>query len=75
MPVRCPHGMPTPASCVDCFYEDGVGPDPTPPVSVDRWSTAQYEGRLSCGHEVALGDRIGSTEDGWVCGPCGGDRP
>lgn len=32
MTTPCAHGMPTPASCVDCMYEGNVPPAPPPEV-------------------------------------------
>lgn len=31
----CSHGMPSPASCVECMYDDGLGAEPVAPLTVD----------------------------------------
>lgn len=40
--TACPHGFPSPKSCTDCMYEDGLGPDPKPPVTVEYYFDARF---------------------------------
>lgn len=72
----CPHGMPSPASCVQCM-QDGPVVEPTPAdtqmLTADRWMTARFATR--CGrnraHLIDPGDQIGFHVDlGWCCGMC-----
>lgn len=51
----CPHGMPSPASCLDCMDETGLGAAPVRRECVDGSTPARY------GH---------TTEDRWVCDAC-----
>lgn len=72
MPPICTHGMPSPASCVDCMMDGPVGPLVEEHVreQTSVWTTAKYDGRCAgCGQPVDAGDRIGMLDVGWV-GTC-----
>lgn len=62
MPDTCPHGYPSPASCLDCMEDDGIGAAPVPPPSTERGSRvfpAQHPGRChGCEFPITPGDRI-----------------
>ena len=45
--MNCPHGFPSPKSCVDCIYEDGVGVEPSPPVTVEFVFYARFASQCS----------------------------
>lgn len=70
----CPHGMPSPASCVECMYDDGLPPDPKPPVPrAVAYALARHEGQcaMDLSHRIEEGDPIGLVEDvGWCCEQC-----
>lgn len=78
MPVAtvCTHGMPSPASCVDCMQDGPVSaPAPAPEqlLRAVRWLDARYDGQCARrpGHEIEPGDRIGYVEGvGWCCDGC-----
>lgn len=64
--TACPHGMPTPGSCVDCMDEGNLPPRPRP-VRAGWPFTAEYDG--PCGLEgcprgaVSAGDLIVKMSD------------
>lgn len=65
----CTHGMPTPASCLACMEDEGVGPSeddswpaskffPKKKTQDDRVFTAQYDGQCyDCGGDIVEGHR------------------
>lgn len=63
--MTCPHGMPSPASCLDCIDEVGLGPMPEWLVA----ASAQERGQVS----VPTGDWVELTNDfeGTRCTSCG----
>lgn len=76
MELTCPHGMPSPASCVDCMADGPVAP-PTPAPEQRLVATvlthARYRGYCARNHhhEVEAGDTIGMVEGvGWCCADC-----
>lgn len=74
MTAPCPHGMPSPASCLDCIDEVGLGPMPrwlaasgaeeggSTSVPAGDWTEVRndFEGTrcTSCGETIALGERF-----------------
>ena len=72
----CTHGFPSPASCIDCMDDEGLGAAPTPPEHVD-YGMARSHRQLdcpACGCAWPEGRRIWhTTRDRWVCHPCGTD--
>lgn len=49
----CAHGMPSPASCVDCMDDDGLGAAPVPPLHVVVGLTARFPGRcMGCDDDI-----------------------
>lgn len=63
--TACPHGMPSPASCVDCMAD---GPVRTPSTwhAARRSFPAAYIGTCpACGDDFAVADRIRQ----WSFGP------
>lgn len=63
--MTCPHWMPSPASCLDCIDEVGLGPMPEWLVA----ASAQERGQVS----VPTGDWVELTNDfeGTRCTSCG----
>lgn len=64
--MTCPHGMPTPGSCLDCMDTEGI-PKPKPQP---QWETvAQYPTRAcpGCGEPIEPGQRIilWDVDDRW----------
>ena len=58
--MSCPHGMPTPGSCVDCME---AGPIDTP-AEPSRSVPAKYDGHCRiCAASIDVGERI--VEHGW----------
>lgn len=74
--MTCAHGMPTPASCIDCMDDDGLG---AAPVEVEKVTHGMAVSRHPldcplCGCVWPAGRRIWHTTlDRWVCHPCGSD--
>src|SRR5437868_13426481 len=57
--ASCPHGFPSIKSCIDCMYEDGVGADPSPPVTVEFVFAARFDSQCpACNLGVHQGERI-----------------
>ena len=76
MTLRCVHGFPHPANCVDCMAEGPIAP-PRPSAEQKLWAQkvipAKFNGQ--CGrdssHPIVKGDPIGLTaEHGWCCESC-----
>lgn len=74
----CTHGMPTPASCVDCMFDGPVAP-PTPDAAqilgAVRWIEARIEGGrcARCHDTVTVGSMVGlvvAPPVGWCCVGC-----
>lgn len=74
--IACTHGMPSPASCVECMADGPVAPPrpaPEQTLHASRWMIARYDGRCArvYGHEIEPGVRIGDVPDvGWCCEEC-----
>jgi hypothetical protein len=64
--AKCEHGMPSPASCVDCMYEGDLPPPPKPvPPTVEVMFTAVFEGHCrGCDEPIEVGQRICKLSDG-----------
>lgn len=62
----CPHGMPTPGSCIDCMDEGLLPPPPRPKApAVVRTLTARYPGDCRpCGLPIYPGQTIADMSDG-----------
>lgn len=70
MTAPCTHGMPTPASCVECMNEGNM-PAPPPKPTAEYTVTAQFAGRCpGCHEEIEIGDLIARVEDEWLCRRC-----
>ena len=73
MTSRCTHGMPSPASCVDCMDEGPVASLAKPWLETTRWMEARYLGRCASDdrHRIEPGDLIGDVGMvGWCCTRC-----
>ena len=61
-PTACAHGYPSPASCLACMEDDGLGAEPIAPPSTERASrvfVARHPGRChGCEFPISVGDRI-----------------
>lgn len=58
----CPHGMPTPASCLDCMDEGNLPPAPIEREERDYDFPAQHPGDCpSCHLPINVGQRIVKT--------------
>lgn len=70
--MTCAHGMPTPASCVDCMDDIGIAPPPAPPVEVVFMFTAKFDGRCArCDDLTSPGEPIAKmTDDRYWCATC-----
>lgn len=71
--MTCPHGMPTPAACIDCMNDDGIGAAPIPPERADsQVILAIYDGHCAAGDdEIRVGDEVvRSNRDRWVHQRC-----
>lgn len=62
----CPHGMPTPGSCVECMAEGNLPPPPKPPpLTVTGRFAARYPGQCrACPDPIAVGDPISHLSNG-----------
>lgn len=55
----CIHGMPTPASCVECMEETGLGVPKPEPVTIVATFGARYDGECpSCGLQIWTGQVV-----------------
>lgn len=55
----CPHGMPSPGSCVECMDEGNMPPPPPPPKRKGWAVIARFDGACSgCGSPIVPGERI-----------------
>lgn len=70
--MSCPHGMPTPASCVDCMDEGPVVEMHREKLKAEHWIVARFDSQCAEGGcPVAEGDRVGIVEGvGWCCEKC-----
>lgn len=60
----CPHGMPSPASCLTCMEDDGLGAAPTPPLAVVKVITARFPGRCAgCDGPIHPGEPLALMSD------------
>lgn len=62
--MTCPHGMPTPASCLECMEEGNLGATPPPPPpKLGPAFTARLEGQCpGCNLPIAPGQRARAVE-------------
>lgn len=66
MAAPCTHGMPSPASCIDCM-DEGNMPDPpkAEAVTVEAVFAARYDGGCNeCGLAIYEGQRIAKLSNG-----------
>lgn len=75
MSASCPHGMPTPASCLDCMDEGLLPPPPRDDERVDPDSPvipANFESECSvCGFPIGFRHLIKRTTKGrWIHSGC-----
>lgn len=72
--MSCPHGMPTPGSCVDCM-DEGLLPPPREPEkpTIERTFNARFPGRCRhCDRCFHVGDPIAyTTDETYVHEECG----
>lgn len=64
MAEPCTHGMPTPASCVDCMYDGNLTPPSPTGSEATPWPAfeAIYDGDCpACGHIIHAGQQIRRT--------------
>jgi len=75
--AACRHGMPSPASCLDCMDETGLGAAPERRERVNGSRPARYESRCPvCDGDIEIGSTIWhTTEERWVCGACADHQP
>lgn len=69
----CTHGMPTPASCVDCMDEGNLPPPPRPaPETAVMAVTARWDGQCrACDLPIVPGQPIVmTTRDRWLHERC-----
>lgn len=61
---RCPHGMPSPASCLECMEEGNLGPTARPaPPKVGPVFVAQHDGHCgACNLPLAAGQQARAVE-------------
>lgn len=62
----CRHGMPSPASCIECMDDDGLGAEPVPPLTIEATFTARYTGHCTggCNLPIGEGERVARMSDG-----------
>lgn len=73
--TTCPHGMPSPGSCLDCMDEGNLPPAPKPeqPVPGEFWFAAKFAGTCrGCGLAFPEGQPIRRLSDhsGYVHDGC-----
>ena len=63
--MTCSHGMPSPASCIDCMDDDGLGVAPVQPIEIAYTFTAsRTAGRCPvCDHKFHRGEALARTTD------------
>lgn len=64
--TACPHGMPSPASCLTCMEDDGLGPPPAPPPPTvsSRSFTARHPGHCrGCAFPIEPGEQVVYMDD------------
>lgn len=69
----CTHGMPTPASCVECMEDGNLPPAPRPePERVVARCLSGFGGQCpACDLPIAVGARIAKTNrDRWLHDGC-----
>lgn len=70
----CPHGMPTPASCLDCMEEGNLPPPPRPErPKVLHTFAARYDGDCpECHLPIRVGQMVSALSSGaYVHESCG----
>lgn len=70
--TACTHGMPSPASCVECMEDGNLPPAPRPTVTVDAVFIAYYAGHCrTCNLPTRAGERIARlSNDTYVHAGC-----
>lgn len=74
--MTCTHGMPSPASCIDCMDDDGLGAPTTAPERLEGPSIrSKYDTECrKCDGSIRVGERVYLTDAGrWVCERCAGE--
>lgn len=62
--MACPHGYKSVKSCVDCMYDEGIPPDPKPPVTVLYEFVAHYDGHChACNLPTMKGQTVAKLSD------------
>lgn len=60
----CDHGMPTPASCIDCMDEGNIAPVRREPVTVEARFPARFPGQCpGCNLAIHEGEQIVRMSD------------
>ena len=73
--MTCPHGYPSPKSCLDCLEDTGLGATPTPPETVTHLFPARFPGQCPvCDLPIRVGYPIAHTSrDRYIHDTCTGD--
>lgn len=53
--MGCPHGMPTPGSCIDCMDEGLLPPATKTWAVIGPPFAAQFDGTCSCAEPIEIG--------------------
>lgn len=74
--MTCPHGYPSPRSCLDCMDDNGLGAEPNPPETVTHLFAAMFPGQCPvCDLPIDVGDQIAHTDrDRYIHDTCTGDN-
>lgn len=57
--------MPSKASCVECMYDEGLGPADVAPVTVEARFAARYDGQCPrCNTAIHVGQRVAKLSTG-----------
>ena len=70
--MECPHGYPSPAACMDCFEERGLGAPRREPESMVAMITARRDGQCpEWDLPIIIGQRIVKTNrERWIHDTC-----
>ena len=71
--MTCTHGMPTPASCIDCMDDDGLGVPTTAPERLEGPSirSKYWTECRRCDGSIWVSEKVHLTTAGrWVCNRC-----
>lgn len=73
--MTCPHGYPSPRSCLDCMDDNGLGAA-NPSETVTHLFAAMFPGQCPvCDLPIDVGDQIAHTDrDRYIHDTCTGDN-